>query len=132
MAFAKLIGSSLWAHTPPAALAEPMDSSQAPEAVDVLAWRAPETFLGVFDEMTDAFSFGSTLYEIATRAVPWSGHPPDQVQAAVQTRFDCKGLGETVTKALAGPEYEAWLGKHPVAARRPPLDLLQVWYLLLA
>lgn len=49
-------------------------------------WAAAETFKSVFTEASDVYSFGATLYEIATRTLPWEQQATD-MQIMYKVRY---------------------------------------------
>lgn len=93
--------------------------------VGTLAWCAPETFKGDFNETTDCFSFGVLLYEVACRETPWVNVSRQKIMSCVMSKFDHdpeleKDCGWDTKKQLS-----RWLQKHPLASRRPDLALVE-------
>lgn len=95
--------------------------------VGTLAWSAPETFSGAFNQATDIFGFALTAYELVTRRLPWMGGRDMSVQEideAVKARFKPQSRA-TQRKLGKGQSLETlraeWLEDNPIAERRPSL-----------
>lgn len=98
---------------------ELVSSANSYGSVGTLAWSAPETFDGIFNERSDVFSFGIVLYEIASRTVPYTGVSRQKIDKIVKERFTFSQkkfskYGESEEEQLAD-----WCEENPIANRRP-------------
>lgn len=93
--------------------------------VGTLAWSAPETFDGIFNERSDVFSFAIVMYELATRIMPYAGVSRNEIDAKVKERF--RFSQRALEKRSWGMEeqMEIWRDDNPIEDRRPDLTRVE-------
>ena len=95
-------------------------------SVGTLAWSAPETFSGRFNEKSDVYSYGMVLYELGSRTTPFDQVSRQQILKYItnefkfsQKRFDKKGESRE-------EQLDDWLDDNPIEERRPDLAHVEV------
>ena len=92
--------------------------------VGTLAWSAPETFHGEFNEATDSFAFGVLLYEVASRVEPFADVSKMEITRCVMARFKFDEDLLELANMDEAAQRKRWAKKNPLAARRPDLTLV--------
>ena len=92
--------------------------------VGTLAWKAPETFDGVFTAASDVFALGMTAFEIVTRQPPWQGLSEAEITAKASDRFKFEQYLLDEHGVTLEQQKRGWEQHHPLAERRPDLRAL--------
>jgi serine/threonine protein kinase len=104
--------------------------------VGTFAWKAPETWEGHYSKHSDAFAFGVTGFEIASRCHPFPGEADNAIMYKLAKRFDPRDADTTQrieAEKLSGKSEEealqivqrAWAANNPIADRRPDLSRVE-------
>ena len=71
-----------------ASVASAMSNAGAASMAGTMAWKAPGTFAGKYDEKSDIFSYGVTCFEMVSRKVPFEGKAPHEIAHLLSLRGD--------------------------------------------
>ena len=96
--------------------------------VGTLPWKAPETFCERYTTKSDTFSFGVTVFEVATRKRPFEGLSEPAVIRHVLNFFDPQAktvLRQAERGVTIDQQREEWLEDNPLNERRPDLSLIE-------
>jgi len=96
--------------------------SGAGGAAGTMAFKAPESFDGVYSVSTDVYAYAIMIYEVCTRRLPYADLTQPEILDRARQRFVFDEVAFQEDGVDEARQRDRWNKKHPLSRRRPDLS----------